>query len=674
MSTDPSALLERVIPFSMLSRARREALAARLDHRVLSDGERLFSVGDAALEVYLLASGGIAVIDAADPPTVLSVATAGQYFGEQAVLFERPRRFGARAAGEVELFALDAAAFLALVDEDAVFAQALAAALRDKHGIFARYRRVYARILSLLDSRGFLLSDLVDAYEQLRPALHPGLDSPRIDTGALAYAVARLPQGVAGTTFYYLCSTLPELYRQPDDKFEAVPTRARRRSSWRLIEGKLLCLLRDGISDVSDLLTCLCLYSVEARKIRRRLRSADTLRSLKQLRDQPDGAAATALMDGFPLSAEERKGLLGIWPQSWPAELRNLLLHHEDIGVECDLVALDYNASAAEEWASQVREAASRVVDLEDPDLEVHIISSNTHSVSNCLSSYLGRCSEEIMDWGRMNRPELVADSTWTNERDLLYVLARELERAQPQARARRIDEERASGHERLAETAFTGITVDLIDARQLRPELTDPAVRLLRPQRPTLIVNVDYAFGQQAESVLANLLYLFGRRLRSLNVLGKAGGLVGNRGDILLATATLLQTNDEVYPVEHGDLGAELLAELAPGRGVHQGPVLTVAGTLLQDSTLLHYYRRFHRCVGLEMEGSFFLRQLRSAMAAGIVSPAVVSRFAYYVSDLPLSPHHNLSASLSPWEGVPPLYAITRAILRRIAGAAASS
>lgn len=159
----------------------------------------------------------------------------------------------------------------------------------------------------------------------------------------------------------------------------------------------------------------------------------------------------------------------------------------------------------------------------------------------------------------------------------------------------------------------------------------------------------------------------MFGHRVRSVNVLGKAGGLVGSRGDILLPPATLLQTNDELYPLPNRDLPADLLRGLLPERSVHVGPVLTVAGTLLQDRTLLHFYRRIWKCVGLEMEGSFFARQLISAVETGVVRKDVAARFAYYTSDVPLNPDENLSEKLAPWEGVPPLYAITRGVLTRI-------
>ena len=662
---DATELLERVIPFQFLPSGKRDALATTLAELEVAAGDIIVRQGDTSGQVFLLAAGHVAFFDEASPEHVVAVATPGQFFGEQAVLFERPRRLGARAQGDARLFVLEGEAFLSLVTTDRVFAQSLGNTLRDKHGIFASYQHLYARVLSLLDRRAFLLSDLVGAYRQLLPALHPYLASDTIDVGALGYAVARLPEGVTSTSFYYLCSALPEIYRDPDDKFEPVATKARRRAAWRPMPGKLIALMRDGITDVTDMLTCLSLYAVEAEKIRHRLRSSDTLLKLRKLVDEPDAAATAAMLDELPLNEQEREGLVSLWSDDLPRQLRNILLHHEDIGIECDLVAQDYNASASERWVTQIRAAAMQVVDLEDPELEVHIISSNTHSVANCLSPYLGKHAEAIDAWGREHRPEL--DDGWTNARDRLYVLARDYETEVEGARRARIDTERAKGHFRLIESAFTGIAVDLFDARRLGPTLTDPAIGLTVPERPTLIVNVDYAFGQQAEEILANLLFLFGERVRSVNVLGKAGGLMGDRGDILLPDATILQTNDERYAIAGSDLTDELLAELAPGRGVHHGPVLTVAGTLLQDRTLLYFYRHVHGSVGLEMEGSFFLRQLRKATDTGIVRPDLVPRFAYYVSDLPLSPHDNLSASLGPHEGVPPLYAITRAILKRI-------
>jgi len=321
--------------------------------------------------------------------------------------------------------------------------------------------------------------------------------------------------------------------------------------------------------------------------------------------------------------------------------------------MECDLQIDNYNASAAEQWIRQIRSVAKTMIDLDAPpaSIDVHIISSNTHSVGNCLSSYVARRREKSLAWGKVHHPELT-EQTWHDESDLLYATTRYYIEEVPGAYEECAKEERAAGHYRLRSTAFTGIAVDLICAQRLDPSLTDPALSFRPMERPTLIINVDYAFGQQAEEILANLLYVFGRSVRSVSVLGKAGGLQGQRGDLMLPRATLLQTNDELYPLPNADLSAEALQSLSTDRAVHTGPVLTVAGTLLQDRSLLHFYRRIWRCVGLEMEGSFFARRLISAIETGLVSSDVRTRFAYYISDVPLQPEHNPSAGLSAHEG----------------------
>lgn len=678
MATVPSGheLLDRVFPFQVLPRARRDALAARLEPRRYRDGDLILRRGETSRDVHLLALGQVEAIDErATPPTVVSLIEAGHYFGERAALFDKPRRITIRAAGDVVTYTLPGKDFLDLIADVPVFAQALAQTLKVKQGVFLAYRKLYARLLSLLDRREFLLSELIPAYRELVPALHPKLGSQEIDVGALAYAVPRLPDDVTSACFYYLTADLPPIYQDPDTKFVAVNTKARRRAAWRPMAGKLIVLLRDGISDVTDFLTCLCLYAIEAKKLRRRLRSSSVLTELKRMSEAPDQARLAALLDGLDLSPEEREGLQRIWPDDLAERLRDVLLLHEDIALEVDTQIDNYNSRASETWVAQIRDRVRALVDLEDPDLDVHIISSNTHSVGNLLSPYLARRREEVLAWGRKHRADLCGEPSperpwgkaWASREDLLYVLARHYLGATEGARKAFDDEGLASGHYRLTSTAFTGIEVELFDLRKLDPAQVDPRLAARRPKRPTLIVNVDYAFGQQAEEILATLLFLFGRRVRSVNVLGKAGGLVGKRGDLLLPSATLLQTNDELYPLPNHDLPASLLRDVALGIPVHEGPVLTVAGTLLQDRILLMFYRRIWKAIGLEMEGSFFARQLITALETGVIAPDVRSRFAYYTSDVPLEPEQNLSEALHPSEGVPPLYAITRAMLQRI-------
>ena len=160
----------------------------------------------------------------------------------------------------------------------------------------------------------------------------------------------------------------------------------------------------------------------------------------------------------------------------------------------------------------------------------------------------------------------------------------------------------------------------------------------------------------------------LFGRRIGSINVLGKAGALLGSRGDVLAPTAFIEQTADRFYPFpECVVCHYPELEQLIPQRTVHYGPLLTVGGTLLQNRKMLNFYRHIWGCIGLEMEGSYYFGQIVESQQLGVIPLDIPMRFLYYVSDLPLDKTADLSAHLSPLEGIPPLYAITRQIISDI-------
>jgi hypothetical protein len=84
----------------------------------------------------------------------------------------------------------------------------------------------------------------------------------------------------------------------------------------------------------------------------------------------------------------------------------------------------------------------------------------------------------------------------------------------------------------------------------------------------------------------------------------------------------------------------------------------------------MLQFYRRIWGCVGLEMEGIWYLRAILEAEELGVLRRGSRLGFIYYVSDLPLAAGQRLSERLSPLEGVPPLYAATREALSGILGA----
>ena len=123
-------------------------------------------------------------------------------------------------------------------------------------------------------------------------------------------------------------------------------------------------------------------------------------------------------------------------------------------------------------------------------------------------------------------------------------------------------------------------------------------------------MVNIDYAYGQQAELIMRNLILLFGSRIRSISVFGKSGAVVGQRGDLLLPGRLLMQLDDQLYSVPHRNLSSADFLAVGCDLPVHQGTLLTVLGTVMQSREMLHYYRYFWDVIGMEMEGSFYLRE----------------------------------------------------------------
>ncbi len=646
-------MFDDFIPFRFLPESIRSDLAKHVISREFAPPELVLHPGNDDKSVMLLVQGEVEVFDPVHDRVVGRIH-AGHYFGERASLFSEPRSYAVRASKPCRVLCISGERFLQLLGESAVFAQGMATILRHKQGIFAPFERFMAELLRALGSGEVLIGKLLPLYQDLDPALHPGARSPDVNLSALSYSVRRLPDNVARCFAYYVTEALPDHQDRPEELFAEIGTAARRRAVFELMPGKNLVLIRDGISDVVDFITCLCLYVCETRKLRRRMLDRDLLSAL--IRGD----------ESFPLpfTADEIVELERIWPVRMRDRLRDVLLHHEDQYISVFRQLNNYNSAHAEAWthhiATRTRELLGTDPALLPDDLPVHIISSNTHSVHNCLSPWLGANRDVILEWAHATHHSLV-NERWFNQTDAVYAIARDYLRAHPRSAEEKIAADAEAGILVLTETGFTGIEVELVDTDRLRTGTAlDP---LLGSLAPGLLINIDYAFGQQAEHIIGNLVALFGRRIRSINVLGKAGALVGKRGDILAATGFIEQHQDIFQPIVNNATDLDHLRTLTD-RDVHVGPVLTVGGTLLQNRRMLHFNKHVWGCIGLEMEGTYYLAQILESMHRGILRPDLDLRFLYYVSDLPLDHTANLSGALQATEGIPPLYAITREIL----------
>ena len=667
--------LEQVTPFRFLSLDEKRALLPHLQRVEFAPGHTVIQQGDTDdRSVYLIVQGEVEVLDRAKAPRPrLQVIEAGHYVGEWEPLFEEPRVYEVRTLSHCVCYVVSGERFMELVRTSRAFAQALGVILRDRQGIFAAFDGFTVELMRSA-TQGFIpLARIIERYEALQPALHPLVShSSEIDFEALEYAVRRLPANITRVLALQLTDQHPAGFPRPDAFFPMVETAARRRDIWELLPGKNVVLLRDGASDLFDLVTCICLYSVEARKIRRRLEDPETIerlaaRAMNSAKPEDDGHAVPS---GLPFSAGEYQRLCAVWRDDTPQRLWEIVRHNEMFSITVQRRKNTYNSLRSELWTAQVGNAARELMGVHPSgfpsDLPVHIISSNTHSVTNCLNPWYGANAMRIVEWAKEHDHPLVNES-WHDRSDLVYALAREFFLAHPSEAEEAFNVARENGIVRLRETASTGIQVQLVDTAEVDVAAIDPALRGEAISR-SVIVNIDYAFGEQAQHIIRNLLMLFGSNVRSISFLGKAGALCGNRGDLLVPTAFIAQTSDQFEPVPaptHQRI-AELRSRI-PERSIHQGPLLTVNGTLLQNRTMLQFYRRIWGCIGLEMEGFHYYRQVVESQQLGVVPDHVALRCAYYVSDLPMDASAGLSARLASVEGVPPLYAITRQILSEI-------
>jgi hypothetical protein len=189
------------------------------------------------------------------------------------------------------------------------------------------------------------------------------------------------------------------------------------------------------------------------------------------------------------------------------------------------------------------------------------------------------------------------------------------------------------------------------------------------------LLIVMDYAFGEQAFETLDELLkplkneqqeVVFKMKVASISIMGKAGVLPGQKGDIMVPKAHIFEGTSDNYPFNN-----ELTIEDFEGHGVavFGGHMITVLGTSLQNRELLKYFKTSSwKVTGLEMEGAHYQKAIQAAAKLrGNISENVKLRYAYYASDNPLETGSTLASGGLGLTGVKPTYLITEKIIAQI-------
>lgn len=493
-----------------------------------------------------------------------------------------------------------------------------------------------------------------------KPALYTLVDDPdRLDADALLYVLMRLPDGIWSVR---QITAVRETGGDLAGDFAPVETRARRRPTFRTGPDSFVTSFRGGMSDMVDFISAITCFQIEADKIRSRhaaylakLAEDPGLVSVWRTIDDPSAPGASGSDPGHlsllhEISVEMRCGYGAV--KALDASLGGRLVEvvrsiassgPRDLKVvfsdRFGLVAT--YSRKAKTWTAGLL-SAMREAGPEGGD--VHIVSSNRHSIVNCLSPFIRR------HWAGLG---MSGPADYAGAREAL---------ADPGTAAARLLEDEACGI-RSVPVAPDMPFCQLVDLGRLDYSAVDG--RLAGAGRGRgFLVNVDYAFGEEGFFLFNEMLEMLGRSVRGVYVMGKAGTLAGGRGDIMLPSYFVKQGSGDVY-----DLDNRLVPDDFEGTGglrVHTGgPMLTVSGTFLQNEGVLTYFRDNWKALGVEMEGIPYARAIRHAILRERVDPGIKVGVAYYASDAPLA-GDLLSVPLGG-SGVAPAYAASIAILRSI-------
>ena len=501
-------------------------------------------------------------------------------------------------------------------------------------------------------------------------------DHRMVELHGLEYVMDRMPRGIERCTRIIL--TAGEDFR--DTSFKKVTPLKRRRLSYIVSEKEICFVISRGMTEVYDILTHLTFLNIEAQKIHRQICNKEggtctEWHDLEKVVRQRNVEGAELDQAIWNLSIilgrtyrETRESYNSLEGHRTRAEQSNsglfAIIHAlgqriiDEVHSTSDFLTVYFTPSLQEMiglhryasiWAGNVKRY------LFQNNLarrKIHIVSANMHSMKNIFygAGYLKSEDKEVPD-------------------DLYDMIADIREHAGP------LNEFATKfGFTSLEDTSESNIDVMIIDTAKNIPDNVHPSIHCdfeyINEHQPLIIV-IDYAFGAQAFDILDELLDPDGDIRQkaaldtvSISIMGKAGTLGGSKGDIMLATAHVMEGTPNNYIVEN-DLEVTDFDKDYP---IQVGPMVTVLGTSLQNRDVL---ARFHdsnwRAVGLEMEGGHYQRAISAAIIRGHVSKNVRTRYAYYASDNPLHFGETLASGSMGIGGVVPTYMITRVFLEKI-------
>ena len=516
----------------------------------------------------------------------------------------------------------------------------------------------------------------------LRPEIYGSVAEEKVELDGLLYVVDRLPIGIEQCRFINLTSD--EGYG--NSHFKPIVPPKRRRNCYRIDEEQMNIEITRGRSEIYDILTHLTFLFLESHKIMRRVmidEEGEVSRDWEKLEkavlskeDLSQSDREVALTHTANILGRTFREVTSIYPLFSISENKDRFLH---IVYWLGKLAIDEMLNNnkrivtfspvlrerlghhihGEIWANKIKEVLLEKGIIERP---LHIISANMHSVMNTLYA-----------------PEALKAEIKKKSVSGIY---EELSNsANGKLRMKVMKTAADEGMTFIEDTSGANIDVQIFDTAQMENVESKFSLNgeIDEAKKPVIMV-MDYAFGEQAYETMDEMLKPYQAEqenihmnVASISIMGKAGILVGGKGDIMIPSAHLFEGTADNYPFHNELTKADLEGHGIP---VCDGSMITVLGTSLQNKDILKFFHESTwNVVGLEMEGAHYQKAIQAASRLrGNINEDVKVRYAYYASDNPLETGSTLASGGLGTTGVKPTYLITEKILEQIFGNAAAS
>lgn len=505
----------------------------------------------------------------------------------------------------------------------------------------------------------------------INPEIYGTMNNPnKIELDGLLYVLDRLPEGIEECAFIHLTSD--EGFHKAS--FTPIVPKKRRRNCYRIDQHQMNIEVLLGRSEIYDILTHLTFLYIEADKIR------EIGFDMKELRPKRIWNIIEEVAKGEKKFTRKEKetaiihlsALLGrsfdetlaayhkFGSDENPDRLFKIIYHlgqvsfndkkgerEREIHFSSILQERVGHHLFGEKWANKLKNVLVKENLHQRP---MNIISANMHSVKNMIfaNDALKRPCKTETDYSLY---EEISNNKNLQDRILDHALSQ--------------------GMIYIKDESGCNIDVQIIDLKKVN--LKNIPFSKSNFSGEDILIVFDYAFGEQAFEIMDELLRPFEvngqeRKLnvKSISIMGKAGILTGEKGDIMIPTSHIFEGTADNYPFEN----ALKLEDFQDNElKAFEGSMVTVLGTSLQNKDILSYFMNTSwKSIGLEMEGAHYQKAIQVASKIRHhINEDLFLCYAYYASDNPLETGSTLSSGGLGLTGVKPTYLITLRILEKI-------